>query len=200
MAAEGNCAQAVLQLERLTQDEPSLFLAYLLLGQCRFTGGQYELAAAAFTAAARLSPDNVEAVFYRAACDFHLGRLEDSLSGLHRVLKIQSAYPYAHFYLGLIYQQRRHIERALAEFQESVAADPEFEEAHQKLGYLFGQLGKYPEAIDHFKKVVSLNPRNAEAHYNLALAYAKSGDAGAARPEFEVACRLNPALCAPSRR
>jgi tetratricopeptide (TPR) repeat protein len=200
LAAEGKCAQALAPLARLAQEEPSLFLAHLLLGQCRLSAGQYEAAADAFAAAIRLRPDAAEAFFYKGVCDFHLGRMDDSLDALNFALKIKPEYSHAHFYLGRIYQKRQQMEEALAEFQKCIATDPDFEDAHYKLGYILAELGKYSEAIRHFQKVVSLNARDAEAHYNLGLAYAKLGDAEAARPEFDTACRLNPALCKGSRR
>jgi len=200
LAAEGKCAQALAPLARLTTEEPSLFLAHLLLGQCRLSAGQHEAAADAFAAAIRLRPDAAEAFFYKSVCDFHLGRMDDSLADLNFALKIKPEYSHAHFYLGRIYQQRQQIAAALAEFQKCIAADPDFEDAHYKLGFLFAEQGKYPEAIRHFKMVISLNPGDAEAHYNLALAYSKSGDAAAARPEFDAACRLNAALCGRSPR
>lgn len=195
LAAEGKCAQALGPLERLTQEDPSLYLAHFLLGQCHFTSGEYEAAASAFARASRLRPYSVEAVFYKAASDFHLGDMGPSFAGLQLALKIQPGYPYAHFYLGLIYQRREQVEYALREFQECVDSDPEFGEAHYKLGFINGQLGKSAEAIPHFRMVIALDPQNAEAHYNLGVALARLGKGEEAGPEFNIACRLNTKLC-----
>jgi arylsulfatase A-like enzyme/Flp pilus assembly protein TadD len=193
--SEGHCLQAIPVLERLTREDPRLFMGFALLGHCRFDSGEYQSAATAFRSAAHLRPEDIDALFYSAACDFHLGNLEAAAAGMEHALKFQADYSYAHYYLGLIYQQKRQLESALMEFRKCITINPDFEEAQFRLGYILAQRGEYPEAIQRFERVVSLNPRKAEAHYDLALAYAHSGHGEEARQEFQAACRLDSTLC-----
>ncbi len=197
LTSQGRCVQALPSLEHLAHDDPSLFIARSLTGQCHFAAGDYASARNDYAEAARLRPYSVEAVFYVAACDLHLGHPDVALSGLNRALELQPDYPYARYYLGLVYQQQNKLRRAIEELEKCVTVDPDLEEAQAKLGFLLAQSEKYSEAATHFRKVVELDPENAEGHFNLALAYAKAGKTAAAQLEMEVACRLNPAMCRP---
>ena len=194
-ASAGHCLQAIPVFERLTREDPRLFMAFALLGHCRFESREYQSAAMAFRSAARLRPEDMDALFYSAACDFYRGNLEAAAAGMEHALKVQPDYPYAHLYLGLIYEQKGQMESAVMELRKSIAINPDFEEAQFRLGLILSQLGEYPEAIQRFERVVALNPHKAEAHYDLALAYAHSGYGEAARRELQAACRLDSALC-----
>jgi tetratricopeptide (TPR) repeat protein len=195
LTAQAKCAQALPSLIRLAREDSSLFIARSLIGQCHFAAGDYASARIAYAEAARLRPYSVEAVFYVAACDLHLGHPDAALAELNRTLELQPDYPFARYYLGLVYQQQHKLDRAIEELQKSVTVDPDLEEAQAKLGFLLAQSGKYSEAATHFRKVVELDPENAEGHFNLGLAYAKAGKTAAAQTELETACRLNPAMC-----
>jgi arylsulfatase A-like enzyme/Flp pilus assembly protein TadD len=197
MAAEGKCDRALPLLTRLTQEQPTLFLGHLALAKCDLASGKYEAAESALDSAIRLSPDNLDAVFYKGICLFQEGRFKEALANLQSVVKALPNEPYVHFYLGSIYEQEGSAELALAEFQRCASIDPNFEVAVYKVGYFLAKSGKFLEAIVQFKKVAEMDPGNASAHFNLALAYAKSGNEAAARPEFETACRLDTAMCLP---
>jgi tetratricopeptide (TPR) repeat protein len=199
MAAEGKCAGAIPLLTQLTQKQPALFTGHLTLAKCELATGKYEAAESALDSAARLRPDNLEAIFYRGICQFQEGRLQDALSNLQSVAKVLHDEPYVHFYLGSIYEREGTTEQALVEFQRCAAIDPNFEVAIFKVGYYLAKGGRFPDAVVQFKKVIALDPENASAHLNLAVAYAKSGETEAAGPEFEAACRLNAAFCSRSR-
>jgi arylsulfatase A-like enzyme/Flp pilus assembly protein TadD len=200
MAAEGKCADAIPTLARLTEEQPSLFLAYLTLGKCELATGKLDAAKQALTSAVGLQAGNLEARFYGGICQFQAGRLEDARSSLESVAKALPDEPYVHLYLGMIAEREGKPHKALAEFQVSERLDSHLEVAVYKAGYVLAKAGRFRDAAVQFQKVIALDPNNAAAHRNLALAYAKSGDEAAARPEFEVACRLNAAMCVSQNR
>jgi arylsulfatase A-like enzyme/Flp pilus assembly protein TadD len=197
MAAEGKCDRALPSLTRLTQEQPGLYLGQLTLAKCELASGKYEAAESALDSALRVSPGNLDAVFYKGICLFQESRFKEALPSLQLVTKALPNEPYAHFYLGSIYEREGSAGPALAEFQQCAAIDPNFEVAVYKVGYLLAKSGKFAEASVEFKKVAEMDPGNASAHFNLALAYAKSGKEAAARPEFETACRLDTTKCLP---
>jgi arylsulfatase A-like enzyme len=121
--SEGHCLQATPALERLTREDPRLFMGFALLGHCRFESREYQSAAAAFRSAARLRSEDIDALFYSAACDYFLGNLDAATVGMEHALKVRPDYPYAHLYLGLIYQRKRQVESAVVEFQTACRLD-----------------------------------------------------------------------------
>ncbi|HKS94751.1 MAG TPA: sulfatase-like hydrolase/transferase [Terriglobia bacterium] len=197
MAAKGQCERAIPLLDRLSKEQPRLFLGHVTLAKCELATGKYRPAESALEAAIRLRPDNLEAQFYKGICEFQEGQFDKALSSLQEVAKSLPGEPYVHFYIGLIYEQRGAAEQALAEYQKCAVLDPDFEVAVYKAGFLLARSGKFADAIVDFKKVIELDPQNASAHHNLALAYAKSGNDAAAQPEFDAACRLDSSWCPP---
>ncbi len=197
LAGQGQCAQAVPLLARLTQEEPSLFIGQLTLGKCDLSLGKYPAAESTLNAALRLRPDNLEAKFYQGICQFQQGRLKEAQAHLEPLAKVLPNEPYLHFYLGGIYERERLPAQALEEYQKCAALDPKFEVAVYKVGYFLAKSGKFSEAAEQFKKVAEMDPGNAGAHFNLALAYQRSGNEAAARPEFDTACKLDSSKCLP---
>ncbi len=200
LAAGGQCVRAIPLLTRLTQQEPSLFLAQITLSKCDLALGKYPAAESTLNTALHLRPDNLEAKFYQGICLFQEGRFNEALACLQPLAKVLPNEPYLHFYLGGIYEEQGVPGQALEEYQKCAALDPTFEVAVYKTGYFLAKRGKFNEAAVQFKKVAEMDPRNAQAHFNLALAYQKSGDEAAARPEFEAACKLDQTMCLPPDR
>jgi choline-sulfatase len=197
LAGQGQCVGALPMLTRLTQEEPSLFLAQITLSKCDLALGKFAAAESALNSALRLRPDNLEAKFYLGICLFQEGRFNDALARLQPLAKVLPNEPYLHFYLGGIYEKEGTPEQALEEYQKCADLDPNFDVAVYKVGYFLAKSGRFNEAAVQFKKVAEMDPSNSQAHFNLALAYQKSGNEAAARPEFEAACKLDPAKCLP---
>ena len=105
LAGQGQCAQAVPMLTRLTQEEPSLFIGQTTLGKCDLAMGKYPAAESNLNAALRLRPDNPEAKFYQGICQFQQGRLKEAQAHLEPLAKVLPNEPYLHFYLGGIYER-----------------------------------------------------------------------------------------------
>lgn len=197
IAAQGQCARAVPLLSRLTQQDPSLFLAQLTLGKCQLAMGKFPAADATLNTARRIRPGNLEAKFYQGICQFQEGRFDDALANLQPLAQSLPHEPYLHFYLGAIYERNGEVEKALDEYRKCAAADPQFEVAVFKVGYFLAKSGKYGEAAAQFKKVVEMDPNNAGAHLDLGLADQRAGNNVAAGREFQTACRLDSSKCIP---
>ena len=197
LAAEGQCERAIPMLTRLTQEEPTLFTAWLTLGKCHLAQGKFAAADETLNSALRLRPDSHEAKFYLGICQFQQGRFKEAQANLEPLAKVLPNEPYLHFYLGGIYENEGLAGQALEEYQRCATLNPNFEVAVYKAGFFLAKSGRFNEAAAQFQKVAEMDPGNASAHFNLALAYQRAGKEDAARPEFDAACKLDSTRCLP---
>jgi tetratricopeptide (TPR) repeat protein len=93
----------------------------------------------------------------------------------------------AHYNLGLIYQQRRQYEEALACFTRAVEIDPEETDAHYQLGRIAREQGRLTDAIRHFDSVVSRDSQHSlnEVWREIGHAYLQAAQYEDARAAFE---------------
>src|SRR4026209_2967309 len=66
-------------------------------------------------------------------------------------------------------------ERALAEYQHSLAADPVFTEAMHGMARTLPDLNRLDEAIAGAKRIAELDPADALGHTSLSVLYQKKG-------------------------
>jgi arylsulfatase A-like enzyme/Tfp pilus assembly protein PilF len=196
-AARGRYGQAILNLQRVTADDPAVAAAWMLLGRCHYAQKAYEPARRAFARLVALQPQSLEGLFFVAACDFYLKRMQEAEAGLQKVLKLNPNYSYAHKYLGFLYQAEGKTGAAIREFRAVADMAPDDEEAQLKLGFLYASMSQFDQAVVHFKRAVALNPENAATHYNLGLAYMRTNQPDPARTELDKACRLDKRYCVP---
>ncbi|HEC67868.1 MAG TPA: tetratricopeptide repeat protein [Candidatus Desulfofervidus auxilii] len=92
----------------------------------------------------------------------------DVVSKSHRKARV-------HFNLGLAYQIKEKIDKAINHYRLGLIFAPDDVDAHIKLGVCYFTAGKVDEAIREFKHALMIDPKNAEAHYNLGVAYGSKG-------------------------
>jgi tetratricopeptide (TPR) repeat protein len=80
-----------------------------------------------------------------------------------------------HYYAALDLMAEGHLEKAVAAYQESLAADPTFTESMHGLARALQDLQRYDEAIDVAKKITEVDPDDVLAHTSLSVLYMKKG-------------------------
>jgi arylsulfatase A-like enzyme/Tfp pilus assembly protein PilF len=193
--AAGRYPEALPVLEKVIQLEPGMRLARSMLGRCYFELHEFERAKMAFRGILKQLPQNQDAQFYVAACDYRLKDWPAAETGLKKVLEKDGSFAAAHLYLGFLYQATGRSALALASFQRVLELEPDNEDAHAKTGFLLASSGKVEEAVPHFQKVIQLNPADGEAHFNLSVAYSKLNLPDQSSRELAEACRLNRKYC-----
>jgi tetratricopeptide (TPR) repeat protein len=97
----------------------------------------------------------------------------------------------AHYCLGLVLS-RTNPDGALAEYQKSVDAYPDYADAQREFGLLLGKRGRFSDAAVHFKKAAQLDPQNSWTYHDLGLVSLKTGRASDAVPPFLKAIEVEP--------
>jgi len=80
-----------------------------------------------------------------------------------------------HYYAALDLVADGEHERALAEYEKSVKADPTFTEALHGMARTLGDLNRLDEAIAVAKRLAELDPEDILAHTSLSVLYQKKG-------------------------
>jgi len=102
--------------------------------------------------------------------------------------------PFAHYNLGLVYDNKGRIDDVIAEYKRALAINPNYAEAHTNLRAAYDKKGRIDEAIAEYKRALVINPNLAEAHTNLGLIYAQIGRLDEAIIEYKKAFSLKPNL------
>jgi type IV pilus biogenesis/stability protein PilW len=93
-----------------------------------------------------------------------------------------------HYNLGAEALRQGRAQDALKEFDQALAAEPDFAEAHLGRGLVLEYgYGKLDEAERHYRRALELKPGYPEAHNNLGQLLARTGRLEAAVREFDAA-------------
>ncbi len=76
--------------------------------------------------------------------------------------------PYSN--LGEAYDKQGNYEKAIREFKEAIALEPNYTFALNNLGNVYGKLKQFELALGYFERVVQIDPTYAPAYYNLGRA------------------------------
>src|SRR5574341_2605973 len=94
-------------------------------------------------------------------------RLDEAARRFDEAIATDPELPAAHYYAGLVLEQRKHYARAEARYREALALDPRHARAHDRLGFVAGLQGRTEEALSQFEQAVALAPDLFDAHYHL---------------------------------
>lgn len=157
------------RLEALLQshaDDPRL---WFLLGAVRQRSGRADAALQAFDRTLLLDDAHLEAYNHKAGLLAHAGQRAAAIEVLEFA---RTRFPGACTLLvnlGFLYEQQEGGgPRALACYDQALAADPGNRHALMNRGYLLAVLGCLPEAVENNRRFVERHPMLAAAHFNLA--------------------------------
>ncbi len=112
--------------------------------------------------------------------------------------------PEEHFRKGNEFAQAGELDKAVAEYQAVLKANPNNTSALTNLGVVYYSQGNLDQAIAHYQKAIQIAPNDADIHSNLAAAYVQKAQIGQAQPdrslldkalqEYQKAIELKPDL------
>jgi cytochrome c-type biogenesis protein CcmH/NrfG len=117
----------VKRLEAEVQKDPRNFEALRELGNLKYDGEDFAGAAAMYTKALEVRPDDVNVRTDRGTALYRANRVEDSIAELQKVLVMSPTHPQALFSLGMILLQAKNDRPgALALWNKLIETNPDF--------------------------------------------------------------------------
>jgi outer membrane protein assembly factor BamD (BamD/ComL family) len=167
---------------------------YVDRGIVAYDNKQYGEALQGFQEALRLSPDNINALYYTGLTYMALQQYSAAQAVLEQAQKLAPGDPDVAFQLGVAHFLQQQYDKAEPILRQVYASQPQ----HPNLGYYLGFMEyrkqAYQEALHFFRATVPSDESFAQlTRFYTSLSLAALGFAGQARDEIEEALRLQPA-------
>jgi protein O-GlcNAc transferase len=175
--------------------EPRSIQALHLTGLLCFHQQDFAAARPLLEQALALQPNAPDSLLYYGATLAALGLTDAALPILARAIAAapnEAAKALALASRGDIYLELERPAEALADFDQAVAADPNFIPAWNNRGLVLSALKRPTEALACFDRVLALAPRSVEAHNNRGDALRELRRYNEALASFACALAINP--------
>jgi tetratricopeptide (TPR) repeat protein len=176
---------------------------YVDRGIVAYDNKQYSEALQAFQEALRLTPDNVNALYYAGLTYMALEQYGPAQAALEQAVKLAPTDLDVAFQLGVADFLLQQYDKAEPLFRQVYAGEPKRKNVGYYLGFIEYRKQAYREAIHFLRENVPSDESFAQlARFYAGLSLSALGLAGQARAEIEQALRLQPVspLTAPAER
>jgi len=173
--------------------EPDSYRMWLLRGEAheKSVRREYSNALAEYLEALKLKPESPGVAFAVGRILWKMNRFDEAFSYLEKELALNSHHGLANYYLGNIFLSRAETEKALANLDAAVQAQPNLIQAHRDRGRALASLKRYDEAIQAFQKVMEANPEDSSIHALMATSYRAMGRLEDAKRSALIAQQLS---------
>ena len=93
---------------------------------------------------------------------------------------------------GGAYQAQGDVNRAVADYNESMRIDPTYPAAYNNRGNTWFHRGDFDRAIADYNQAIRLDPKDTKAYYNRGMAWEKKRSLQAALADFKMHSQLAP--------
>lgn len=154
--------------------------SYLLRGSFYLQQGEYPKAIADFSAILEKDPQNLLALFNRAAAQMHMYDYIESIDD--KTTRV----------VGEIKQESRKIDysQVLKDYQQCLAIDPDFVFARYNMANVYAKSEEIDKAIAAYTEVIRQDKDIAEAYYNRGILYIYIGKKALANADLSKAGEL----------
>ncbi len=186
-----------LSLERLykaAEIRPEMGNVHLLIARLQILpNGDREKAQAAVEKAITLLADDASqlSVAYQTRSTL-AGDPEAMLKDLAKAIEVDSRNLDAWRMRGVYYLTRGELDKALADFQELLAKDPDDLAAHQAIAQTFRALKQYDKALEHIGKALETDPQSSLAFNLRAQIFEEQGNIDGAVENLNEAIKAQP--------
>ncbi len=127
-----------------------------------------------------------------AGLNIELNNMEEVVTDLNNVIRIQPDHVAAHYNRGVALQKLKRLEESENSYREAIRLQPDYALAHAKLCHALRELGEYDEAAKSCQQAVNLKPQFADAHNMLGLVLLDQKKFDAAESCFKTALGISP--------
>jgi lipoprotein NlpI len=112
-------------------------------------------------------------------------KLEQALKLASAAVEADPRNAEAYLLRGTIHEGLRHHEKAIADFDKTIALDPKAAEAYDHRGSEHLKSGHFTQSINDFDKFLTFEPQKEPGHWRRGIAYYYAGEFDKGRKQFE---------------
>ncbi len=148
---------------------------YLTLSDVYFLGGKYLGCKEAIAKAILRNPTDKNAYVKFAELSLYYKNYDEVFKSVEKALEIDKVNPKAFFVRGYAHKENGDTSRAIQNFMEATAQDPNYFDAYIELGLLYAC--KHDKlAVTCYQNALKARPNSVEALYNLGMYYQENED------------------------
>lgn len=170
LLAEGKTAEAIAQLTRVIQENPTLTTAWVKVGDIYKDQGNYAAAEANYRRAGQLEPANYHAAFNHGLMLQLLDRVAEAVRAYLRAVAIQPESREANLNLATAYLQLKESSQALPYAERAVRLDADYGPARVNLGAVYAALERHADAVTEYEAAAGLMDLESSPELLLNLA------------------------------
>jgi tetratricopeptide (TPR) repeat protein len=168
-AGDSGTAKMIERLTRVTEQDPKVIDAWVMLGNEYFRKADFETAIRHYRKALELNPSYELAIVNLAGSYRSMGNYEAAAVGYERYLERDPKNAWIRYQLGEIYVDLGQLDKAEASFQQALSDDTRVASARNALAVIAINRGDYARAEEQIRAALAQKPDVRLAHFNLAL-------------------------------
>jgi tetratricopeptide (TPR) repeat protein len=165
---KGSDADALAELQRLTQQQPQSFDAWYALAALQDDRKQSQAALASYDRALAINAEQPHAWVKKGYLLDMLGQYDAGVAACDRAIALDANLSSAWYTKGYILDDLNRLDEALAAYQRSLELEPDMAVGWSNMGITLRKMQRLDEARSAQTRAIELDPNFAPAHLNLA--------------------------------
>jgi len=174
------CFEKALEIDKEWGGGWEWAVIYIFTGKTYHLLGDHERERKIYELGLSILPDHTTIIYNQAVCTLSQGNKQEAdeyIEKYRSIMKVEGQEDFwTDYYIGLIYLEAEHFEKAMDIFGKLVEADPQNSTVKWRLGYLLidreVDINKGMELVD---QALELTPESADLLYSKGLGYYKQG-------------------------
>jgi protein O-GlcNAc transferase len=189
---QGQLAAVVERAQTLTEQYPSAFFVWNILGAANMGLGRTEDAASACKRVSELNPTYADGFNNLGVTLQAQGKLDEAITAYNKALSLKPDFAEAYYNMGNALQEQGTLDEAITAYGKALSLKPDYADAYYNMGVTLKDQGKLDEAIEAYSKALSLKPDYAAAYYNTGVTLQEQGKLDEAITAYNKALSLKP--------
>ena len=193
LARQGKLKESIAALEQAVKLKPDFVAAWEFQSVSHRELNQLDKALVTINKAIQLQPENPNLYNEKGVILENLKDYAQAQAAITKAIKL-SARAAFYYNRGLVYQNQKKWDLAVADYNKAIQINPEYAQAYNNRGNLYYYQKKWDLAVADYNKAIQINPEVAQAYNNRGLLYKNQKQWDLALADYNKAIQINPSL------